>query len=297
MSVYGGAQQNQLVTEFDIQSQAELEDYQVQLADVDNPTQAQDNLVIGVDGAPLSHWNESVDFDTWAKMNISVSGKRGLLIHGNAGLSSGSNGADVFDNYSDGTDYTSWTNAVTNVDGELCFVWGGASAATLSVNVGVPHIMEMKFRNEAATNQNLYVVTGDGSGTTFPANRNTQQYKDAGVTTWKVGPIPPDTIYSSLALSTYYISRIDDIDSSNHNYFLYDNSRNQLGSSTAQGVVLGTEVDPVTGITIGSGSGTWNINTYIPWIYIRKYTEVEPTVTTSSPKNISTTLKVLGGAG
>ena len=86
MGVYVEAQHNQLVTEFDIQSQAELEDHQVQLADVDNPTQAQDNLVIGGDGVVIPHWNESVDFDTWVKIHIENAGRRVLMIHGNDGL-------------------------------------------------------------------------------------------------------------------------------------------------------------------------------------------------------------------
>ena len=96
MQTYEELQRHQLVTEFDIQSQSELEDYQVHLENVNNPTQAQDNLIIGIDGRILPHWNESLDFDIWIKINISLSGKRGLLVHGSEGLNSGSSGINTF---------------------------------------------------------------------------------------------------------------------------------------------------------------------------------------------------------
>ena len=101
MQTFEELQRHQLVTEFDIQSQTELTDYQVKLDNVDNPTQAQDNLIVGADGESLPHWNESTDFDTWIKINIATSGIRGFLFHGNSGLSSVS---DIYATLEDGSD-------------------------------------------------------------------------------------------------------------------------------------------------------------------------------------------------
>ena len=92
MQTFKEVRRHQLVTEFDVQSQSELTDYQVKLDNVENITQAQDNLIVGVDGEQFPHWNESLDFDTWIKINIGISGRRGLLIHGNSGLNSGNDG-------------------------------------------------------------------------------------------------------------------------------------------------------------------------------------------------------------
>jgi hypothetical protein len=96
MQVFGEAQRNQLVTEVDIQTQVALDDYQVQLSDIANPTQSQDNVVIDRFGEFLPHWNESLDFDTWVKVSMEVAGKRILMLRGNSNVSNVSNGDDTF---------------------------------------------------------------------------------------------------------------------------------------------------------------------------------------------------------
>ena len=111
MQTYEELQRHQLVTEFDLQSQSELTDYQIKLDSVDNPTQAQDNLVVNTDGTPLPHWNESINFDTWVKMNIDIGSKRGLLIHGNTGLS---NESSIDNTFIFGDDFPTGTLDTTN---------------------------------------------------------------------------------------------------------------------------------------------------------------------------------------
>ena len=113
MSVYEEVKRNQLVTEVDIQTQAGLDDYQVQLSDISNPTASQDNAVIS-GGEFLPHWNESLDFDAWVKMNIEVAGKRLLVLSGNSNLNSVSDGEEVFDFFDTFTSLdwaTKWSSA------------------------------------------------------------------------------------------------------------------------------------------------------------------------------------------
>jgi hypothetical protein len=117
MQVFEEAKRNQLVTEVDIQTQAALDDYQVQLSDIANPTQSQDNVVIDRFGEFLPHWNESLDFDTWVKMSMEVAGKRILVLRGNSSVSSKSDGNDTFINFDDfiTDDYTD-TGSLIGVD-------------------------------------------------------------------------------------------------------------------------------------------------------------------------------------
>ena len=113
MQVFEEAKRNQLVTEVDIQAQVALDDYQVRLSDIPNPTQSQDNVVIDRFGEFLSHWNESLDFDTWVKMSVEVTGKRILMLRGNSSISSLSN-RSAFVNYS--SDLTTEGQAISSGD-------------------------------------------------------------------------------------------------------------------------------------------------------------------------------------
>ena len=102
MQVFEEAKRNQLVTVVDVQTQVALDEYQVQLSDITNPTQSQDNVVIDRFGEFLPHWNGSLDFDTWVKLSMEIAGKQLLMLHGNLNINSISNGDDTFEWYNNG---------------------------------------------------------------------------------------------------------------------------------------------------------------------------------------------------
>ena len=261
MQTFEELKRHQLVTEFDIQSQSELEDYQVKLDDVDNPTQAQDNLIVGVDGESLPHWNESFDFDTWIKMNIATSGKRGLLIHGNAGLSSGSSGDDTFVQYHSAstTDYLGTLNIpYTNV------------------------IYETQFK------QNTHRVF-------FGLSNNADALVDDSIFIYEVSPTiiylqareeGSDTVIqdSTTVDANYHRYKIELLSGTAHGY--KDGTEILTGlSSGLPNENMGLVFDK----NIGGGIQDW--------AFARKYTATEPDYILSTPKNISTALKSFGRAG
>lgn len=302
MEIIGELQRHQLVTEFNIQSQSELEDYQVQLADVDNPTQAQDNLIVGIDGTPLPHWNESVDFDTWVKININISGKRGLLIHGNDGVSIGSSGDDTFiffDDFEDGT-YDKWTQG---------------SGATLSI-----YTDDTKYLHGSHS-------TSIGSKWNSLARANmpsmSEYIVDGRV---KFGEIQSVLTMHNSANTTFYGIMSDDTDTM-YVYEMNADVRTTVGNTGAvysgldstifQDFSASISSSGVIKLTLNGNTGTFPTDTTlssgmfgmaayeaivgnicnIDDIRVRKYAAIEPTVTTSTPKNIATALKSFGRAG
>lgn len=86
----------------------------------------------------------------------------------------------------------------------------------------------------------------------------------------------PVTLYSSMALSTYYIGRQVRVGAGNYNHYLYAANGTLLGSTFGTTFNYNGEVNPLTSIGFGSGSGAWNINTYVTWVRFRKFASPEP---------------------
>lgn len=234
----------------------------------------------------LDYWIESsapgVTADIWVELadSIGASSSDYIYMHyGNPDMTSASNGYNTFLVYSDGNDVASWTNSVTNVNGELHFAWSGASASTKTVSVSKPWIIEARFRSESITNQNFLFIVGNGSGTSYSTNRNIQAYQDANTTTWNaLSNGSNNFLYSSMALSTYYILKEIEINTSNYNHYLYNANRSLLGSVIGTTYGYTGQVDPITAIQFGSNSGAYYINSYVTWVFVRKYIATEPTI-------------------
>lgn len=287
MQVFEEARRHQLVTEFDIQSQSELTDFQVQLENLDNPTQEQDNLVVGEDGVVLSHWNESVDFDTWVKMDIGSSGKRGLLIHGNAGLINESDGVGVFnllyhnfentlDGYSAGT-----PTMAQSFDGDYSYLPPvGSYGIHSNYGISLPYIYEYNYFIPNGQTGDVY----DGSYSTDGSNSIDLNYGYPTALTWgyrgDAGWVDSGV---SISLGSWHAMKI--ICYADNTYDLYtDNTPLVTG--------IGSYVITTVRHLIYSGKLF-----YLDSQRIRKYTATEPTVQINTPKNISTTLKSFGRAG
>ena len=289
MQTFEAVRRHQLVTEFNVQSQSELVDYQVKLENVDNPTQAQDNLVVGTSGESLPHWNESLDFDTWVKMNIDISGKHGLLIHGNSGLNSESSITDAFIDGSEFNDLIGWTQ----------------QAGSWSISNGRLHSSasgEAYLRRDTPISESSYIVTTKAMTTnnvrfiTMVEANNPMDVTSAlsGQLTisTNVFDLRVDWSYSPTAETlnddTFYISEIDVVSGSNI-MRIYDAEHNYLDTTPTRSDSSGT------GNYLGFfASGDDNEH---DWFHIRKYTATEPTVHIGTPKNISTALKLFGMAG
>ena len=268
MRTFEELQRHQLVTEFNVQSQSELVDYQVKLENVDNPTQAQDNLVVGSDGGAFSHWNESVDFDIWVKMGITTSGKRVLLIHGNSGLNSQSSGNDTFIQYH-GSETSQFVDTLLS---------------DLISNV----IFEAKVRATAAThnmNWGLASVAANEGGDrvsikTYSPDTDIYAYCEDGVS---AKTLLQFNTYS-FTQNQWYKLKITNDGTTIHFYF--DSTEIESGSTTT---LPNNNMGLQFHIQTGTGEQEWS--------FARKYTEVEPTVKIGTPKNISTALKSFGRAG
>lgn len=298
MRTYEELQRYQLVTEFDIQSQSELDDYQVKLNSIDNPTQSQDNLVVGADGTPLNHWNESLDFDTWVKMEIGISGKRGLLIHGNTGLNSGSNGIDVFQFFDDatGTFSDNWNTSSDNLNGDK-FSYESGYIKCVPASDGVCKIGikdTYTISNDVIIDADVYISGTQGGawlvGRYVDVNNNYEMFS-----------------YSADIGNSYVIKAVTGVRTASfvanvitedvwHNASAVVHGDNQ--EIYADGNLMHSETftDHASGkIGIGSyysaGVQRWDN------IRVRKYTATEPTVQISTPKNISIALKSFGRAG
>ena len=233
------------------------------------------------DTTELPYWLETKTDGVNATFWVKTDNASSLFIYyGNTEATTTSNGNNTFLVFSDGSDEASWTNTVDNSNGELYFHFGGYSCARKTVSVARPYVIEAKWREETGTKVNVYFVTGDGSGTTFPSNLDADVFTDpfSYGTYWHA--YCNSTVYtilaSGMALSTYYIIKEICIGSDNYDHYLYNASRVLLGSLTGTAHALGTEVDPITSICFGSGSSTFSINCYVSWIFIRKYAATEP---------------------
>ena len=256
---------HQLVTEFDVQSQSELTDYQVQLENVGNPTQAQDNLVVGVDGESLSHWNESLDFDTWVEIDIATSGKRGLLIHGNDGLRSENSGDDTFIQYH-----------------------GDTTSIFTDTPIQVPPLIvngRFSWTPPISTQNTFWGVVGSGGFADEAADINhrinTEIFRSV-------------TFNETSASGTTVIGAA----SSDSVYEIVLNGTN--AKFYRDGTLHSTHSDATvpTGDLLGLFWGAKNVgDARLHWSFIRKYTAIEPSVQIGTPKNISTALKSFGRAG
>lgn len=306
MQTFEELQRHQLVTEFDIQSQSELEDYQVQLENVDNPTQAQDNLVVSVDGEALPHWNESVDFDTWVKMRIETSGKRGLLIHGNVGSSSGSS---ITDTMVFGDDFN--TGSIPDT-----LKWDNPSANNYAVSSGV-----LQVRGVSVPNPNIVGKTAYALGHTIHWRTKVNNINDntmVGFTTITSGRMDYTVATNENVASLLHFEAASDwfgrycADDTS----VYDSSA-QLGTEDLNYHTYEIEYASSHLEMFQDGVTIWNPSTNLPthdmypfvqswgtgstqdmdYIFITKYASNKPTYTISTPKNISTALKSFGRAG
>ena len=293
MGVYEEARRHQLVTEFNIQPQAELNDYQVQLADVGNPTQAQDNFIVGPDGVPMSHWNESIDFDTWIKIDIEASGKRGLLIHGNSGLNSESNGNNVFPYLFDdfatdqlGSYWSGDTGSFSVSGGELSHT-GGASWHYLNRNINVPSSYDWCLCSRIKTDSisDDRVLLGLSTHALLTTDDSVAGYLngDGSIKWYKY----VNTVYTELlspqvaTADVYHTQEISKVSTSFE--FIVD-----TGSLDTETIA---EYDTNYMVIQAIGYG------YCDYIFVRKHSTVEPITQIGTPKNISTILKSLGRAG
>lgn len=288
MGVYVEAQHNQLVTEFDIQSQAELEDHQVQLADVDNPTQAQDNLVIGGDGVVIPHWNESVDFDTWVKIHIENAGRRVLMIHGNDGLIGVSSIDDTMifgDDFSD--DLSKWegNTSIAAISDGILTITGTGNDYKMNGITDIPQPYIVRFRANITPKDDY--TFGLFSQSSFIIN-DIEYY-----TTSSVG-----RLYTSSSSSRSFISldtpsagfKNYDIVYRSGNVHIFVNDVEDTNSPKTTNV-------PNVPLPIGFRTLTNNSDWLFDYIYARQYAVAEPTYTIGSPKNISIALKSLGRVG
>lgn len=287
----------QLVSKFNVQSQSELTDYQVQLENVDNPTQAQDNLTVGNDGKVLSHWNESLDFDTWIKMQIDISGKRGFIIHGNSGLNSVSSITDVAlegvgDEFDDASIDTFIWDTVNN-DGTWNEVGGVLTGSNgdgfwmRSKVVGTDY--HIWAYGKASDMDSGYIMSNVGV-TTDPwsngyafralAPDNAMKIVRAG------SQVASETV--TLIANTYYYHEIKKV-GGDLTYKIYDSSKTLLQTVTY------SDGTPLTGDRIAFRGYAETLTT--DWIFVGKSTTTEPIYSIGATKNISTILKSFGRAG
>ena len=292
MRTFEELQRHQLVTKFGIQSQSELEDYQVKLDNVDNPTQAQDNLIVDNNGKSLPHWNESLDFDTWVKMNIGISGKRGLLIHGNSGLSTVSSISKTMLAGSEFDDLTGWT--------QQSGTWTAGATLTSTADAFLRHTEELPVSSDfiiemrAKTGDNFYpaiIAKGDSTISTS-VGYNTWGYSYTPLTPrFRVDNVILDAGNTQLSDFTWYrlIAKL---------HLTVGNNIVEMYSDT------GTFIDSAETSTDSTNTedyfGIYNLvdnDMEIDWIFVRKHTPTEPNIQISTPKNISTALKLFGRAG
>ena len=305
MQTFEELQRYQLVTEFNIQSQSELTDYQVKLDNVDNPTQAQDNLIVGVNGEQLPHWNESLDFDTWVKMNIATSGKRGLLIHGNTGLSSGNSISDTFvkgDDFSDGGLDSMWDNLNSRIwteSGEILTVTNTGNPSTLKVDLPISDfIIEANIKpNTINTDKRFgigarYAASGYGyslihsHSSLNPSNTKVQIQRDA----FEFGT--DYTLPFTVTVGTFYNAKLQIVGNTQKGKWWVKGTSEPVSWDMSQTY----SVLPNNNAGLYGGQDTGNDISYDNF-RVRKYAAIEPNVTINTPKNISTALKSFGRAG
>jgi hypothetical protein len=290
MQVFEEVQRNQLVTEIDIQTQVVLNDYQVQLSNVDNPTKSQDNVVIDRFGKFLSHWNESLDFNTWVKMSMEIAGKRLLVLGGNSDVSSASSITDTFVDGSEFDDLTGWTQqaGTWTVSGGILT---SAATDTAYLRSDIP-ITEssyiIRFRTQTTNTRETVIAEG-----------NNPLVNNAG-TEWMIHD-PNNLIYciddwtnfptaaTAIVLDTWYLGELK-IESGANTASIWDDD------GTFKTSVIQTLNSAGTGNYWGILAAT-DMQSKFDWIFVRKYTSTEPSYNINTPKNIAVALKSLGRAG
>lgn len=287
MQVFEEAQRNQLVTEVDIQTQVTLNDYQVQLSDIANPTQSQDNVVIDRHGEFLPHWNESLDFDTWVKMSMEVSGKRILMLHGNPVLSSTSNGATTFNFFDDFDNLDKWDGygSYGSVSNSIYSILAAGYIKTKTYTNAENHAIRTRFRHNTAS----YYPGG------FGWMLNTDDM--VAVSHYTNDQWGHKTIENS-------ISSVNGPYSDNNNWYIWDltwTSDESILKYSSTELSLTTNI-PTTSLPIRIGKMTTaegsDIGLYCDWILVRKYTAIEPTwVADGEEQNIGVVFKSFGRAG
>ena len=288
MQTFEELQRHQLVTEFDIQSQSELEDYQVKLDNVDNPTQAQDNLVVEINGESLSHWNENVDFDTWVKMQIATSGKRGLLIHGNDGLNNGSSITDTMifgDDFSGNLSKWEGDTSIASISSGILTISGTGSDYKMNGITDIPQEYIVRFRGNIVPKDDY--IFGLFSQASIFVN-DIEYYTGSSFA----------RLYSSSSSTRTYVS-IDTPTSGYKNYDIVYRSGNVhiFVNDVEDANSPKTTNVPSGPLPVGIRTVADNNDWFFDYIYARKYAAAEPTVHISAPKNISTALKLFGRAG
>ncbi|MCK5397799.1 MAG: hypothetical protein KAJ33_06090, partial [Thermoplasmata archaeon] len=272
---------------------------------------AQDNLVVGVNGESLPHWNESVDFDTWVKMNIGISGKRGLLIHGNDGLSSGSSGVDTFDLF----DFIGYTEVdpsshitITNSKIDAIDVTTDAAYVHKTVPSITDFIHEFEYYRTSGASPyggQAPIIIGDGYGTISASTWGTKNgigiYADSNphmlqISKWVSGSRTAGTSIGYSENTLYYITLQRAGTTLTLSVYSDAEKTTHISGSPQQLSVASTAFDTLNFATIDTGYN-YQRSFYIQDFLSRKYTATEPTYTIGTPKNISTALKSFGRAG
>lgn len=269
MQVFEEAQRNQLVTVVDIQTQAALDDYQVQLSDIANPTQSQDNVVIDRFGEFLPHWNESLDFDTWVKMSMEVAGKRLLILRGDSNVSSASSGSNTFTQYH-GTTASGFVDTLSSqLISDVIFEANvRATAATHNMNWGLASLSA----NEGGDRVSIK---------SYSAGSDIYGYCEDGVS---AKTLLEFNTYS-FTQNQWYKLKITNDGTTVHYYF--DDIEIESGATTT---LPNDNIGLQFHIQTGTGEQEFS--------FARKYSTTEPTLTTAGgEQNIAAALKSLGRAG
>ena len=298
MQVFEEAKRNQLVTEVDIQTQAALDNYQVKLSDITNPTQSQDNVVIDRFGGFLPHWNESLDFDTWIKMSMEIAGKRILMLQGNSSISNESSidrMSEFGDEFLTGTlDATKWDTSdkqgtITESSGQLHITHSTASWFT-SKDAIMPDDFRIIARGKSNTNYIGLWGHCDGAGDPYGETNDISGLMSVSGNYVNLRYDEVDhTDSQAYSAGTIYIVEFIKV-GSNLTINTYDSSYN----------LIQTHEGTVSNLPTGryfSFRG-YNSTQDYDYIYITKTVAVEPTwLANDIPQNIAVALKSLGRAG
>lgn len=308
MQVFEEAQRNQLVTDVDIQSQVSLDDYQVKLSDIANPTQSQDNAVIDSGVGFLQHWNESLDFDTWINTSIGVSGKRLLMLCGDSISNGGSNMSSTFptlnEDFEDGT-VDKWTveSGATFSAQSTIVKYGTYSGKEATTGTD----LEESFIPFSAQNDSFIVefdVLWEGLDDT--SDRKYLNIEKTGLDYLNAIDFIIDAKFGT--------KRIEYYDGAAHSVMNINSDQWYHWKLIIYPITdtFDLYVDDVSKVSGGGTRGTCNSfaalslfsfnsestdGQFIDNIFIRKHTTIEPAVQIGTPKNISTALESFGRAG
>lgn len=235
---------------------------------------------------PLSYWIENYygsgqNSKIWVKIpSIGATTTKSIYIHyGNVDLPAASSGTNTFQFFSDATDYSNWSYGTTNTGGDLRFSFTGSYCSTRAVNLTAPWVVEARIRHSNATNSNVYFGIGNGVGTSMPTRWNVQVYRNPPAypqTWWSYNNGSIGSVFTPFVWDRYYIMKEVSRGSTIYDHYISDTNRSLLGSNLASTYGTGGEVNPSTGISICNGSASWNVNTYITWLFARKYAATEP---------------------